>query len=316
LPLPDGFAEYILKDGIVLPQNSESSYTVNPNSSDESDSEVDWKDTNSEEAEPPNFPEFDESIKIAINSLGGKVFPKLNWSSPRDASWIGLNSSCCCTSVSDIYLLLKSSDFIIHDLTKMFEKCEDYVQDEKLVHSFHLVLRKWIEIDTSGEFRCFVKNNNLIGISQREDSVYFDHIEVNQSSIINDIVTFFKKRIQYKFSSSDFVFDVYRKKERNVHLLDFNPFGIVTDALLFNWDELENGFSDVQDGDVPVFRYVHENHGVQPRPLGYYAVPRDIIDITSGEDSFKFVDLLKLKIDEQRKEDSSDDSSDVDKAVK
>lgn len=31
----------------------------------------------------PSFPDFDSAIKKAINMLGGRVFPKLNWSSPK-----------------------------------------------------------------------------------------------------------------------------------------------------------------------------------------------------------------------------------------
>lgn len=31
----------------------------------------------------PSFPELQEQIRDAIEELGGTVFPKLNWSSPR-----------------------------------------------------------------------------------------------------------------------------------------------------------------------------------------------------------------------------------------
>ncbi len=34
------------------------------------------------------FPELYATIQAAIESLGGAVFPKLNWSAPRDASWM------------------------------------------------------------------------------------------------------------------------------------------------------------------------------------------------------------------------------------
>ena len=33
--------------------------------------------------QPPNFPEFESALKTSIKKLGGKVFPKLNWSSPK-----------------------------------------------------------------------------------------------------------------------------------------------------------------------------------------------------------------------------------------
>lgn len=36
----------------------------------------------------------------------------------QDANWIALNSSLQCESLSDIFLLFKSSDFITHDLTQ------------------------------------------------------------------------------------------------------------------------------------------------------------------------------------------------------
>lgn len=39
-------------------------------------------------------------------------------SSSQDANWIALNSSLQCQSLSDIFLLFKSSDFITHDLTQ------------------------------------------------------------------------------------------------------------------------------------------------------------------------------------------------------
>ncbi|KAG8201612.1 hypothetical protein JTE90_012683 [Oedothorax gibbosus] len=315
LPLPDGFTSYILKDGIFLPKSKEQCIAKR-NSSDSEEEEV-WED--SEEAdvsEVPHFADFDKSIQDAIKTLGGKVFPKLNWSSPQDASWISFNNSCCCESVSDVYLLLKSSDFIVHDLTQRFLKCEDFVTDEESnklmpdqeVEKFYLILRKWREIDTSGEFRCFIVNNTLIGISQREPSAYFEHIGRYKSDIVEDIVSFYQTHIHLKFPATNYVFDVYRRIKGRVCLIDFNPFGSVTDSLLFSWDELNSDSIKVDENRLPEFRFVDDNHGVQPRSLSYHAVPRDIVDISTGEDSFKLVDLLKMKIDEQK---SSEDDENI-----
>ena len=94
-----------------------------------------------EDSEPvPSFPELTQQISSAIESLGGSVLPKLNWSSPRvrcvcvrerdregpyiphhlqDATWISPGNSLRCTCPAEIFLLLKSSDFIAHDLTRM-----------------------------------------------------------------------------------------------------------------------------------------------------------------------------------------------------
>ena len=92
-----------------------------------------------EENEPaPSFPELTQQISSAIELLGGAVLPKLNWSSPRvrreggrererpyfpnhlqDATWISPGNSLRCTCPAEIFLLLKSSDFIAHDLTRV-----------------------------------------------------------------------------------------------------------------------------------------------------------------------------------------------------
>ena len=52
-------------------------------------------------------------IKNAIDKLGGEVFIKLNWSAPRDASWILYDGSLCCRAPLDVLLLLKGIVLII-----------------------------------------------------------------------------------------------------------------------------------------------------------------------------------------------------------
>ena len=43
-----------------------------------------WDGESDEESEPaPSFPVLTQQISSAIESLGGAVIPKLNWSSPR-----------------------------------------------------------------------------------------------------------------------------------------------------------------------------------------------------------------------------------------
>lgn len=68
-----------------------------------------------------------------------------------------------CTCPADVYLLLKSSDFISHDLSKetVFEDCE--ISLDKLTYELELVLRKWYPVDRSREFRCFVRQDVLLG---------------------------------------------------------------------------------------------------------------------------------------------------------
>ena len=83
----------------------------------------------------------------------------------QDASWLLPPSSPLkCISPADVYLLLKSSDFITHDLNPeiVFDGC--HLDGSSLPpYNLELVLRKWYSVDRSRELRCFVRGNLLIG---------------------------------------------------------------------------------------------------------------------------------------------------------
>lgn len=74
-----------------------------------------------------------------------------------------------CQSPSDVYLLLKSSDFVQHDvdIEQVFEGIEDTdtsPNNSSLPpYELELVLRKWYPVDRSREVRCFVRRETLIG---------------------------------------------------------------------------------------------------------------------------------------------------------
>ena len=68
--------------------------------------------------EGESFPELEAALTAAIEALGGAVCPKLNWSVPRDAEWVN-GGTLRCETAGDVMLLLKSSDFVQHDLERM-----------------------------------------------------------------------------------------------------------------------------------------------------------------------------------------------------
>lgn len=77
-----------------------------------------------------------------------------------------MSSPLKCTSPADVYLLLKSSDFVTHDLNveRVFEGCG---AGERPLYDLELVLRKWYSVDRSREVRCFVRNDMLLGVCNR-----------------------------------------------------------------------------------------------------------------------------------------------------
>lgn len=168
--------------------------------------------------------------------------PKLNWSTPKDATWISPYNTLKCTTANDIYLLLKSSSFVSHDLEHPFTGCAP--SPHPPTFSPVLVLRPHFPIQPSLEFRCFVKHRTLIGITQR-DLNHYDFLRTMESRLVSRIQRFFSDKIRFTFPDASFVFDVYVPEDRfadddlgRVRLVDINPWAPRTDTILFDWAEL------------------------------------------------------------------------------
>nr|XP_045604564.1 cell division cycle protein 123 homolog isoform X2 [Procambarus clarkii] len=250
MPLTQEVLAYMQDNGtLVLPEGSqpEPSYKRNKEEEEDEADADDWAQCELSDScvKAPRLEEYSAKIKDAIKKLGGSVFPKLNWSSPKDAAWIALNNSLRCCTPGDVYLLLKSSNFVTHDLTSPFKDCDDANEADTSV-DYCLVLRGWMEINPAHEFRCFVSNKQLVGICQRDISQSYYCIGTDQANIRSDIISLWKENIENRFPLQNYVFDVYRPAKDHVILLDFNPFGETTDGLLFSWSELES-FGDARD---------------------------------------------------------------------
>lgn len=227
-PLPKEFIDYLLEDGILLPAENVTW------KSNEDGMEKDALEEDSDESEDPTtkFKHLHSKIESIIDELGA-VCPKLNWSAPRDATWMATTNTMRCVTASDIYLLLKSSNYITHDLT------EPYGDDGATEpDSYELVLRSWFDINPSLEFRCFVKDSKLVAITQR-DMNYYEFLEPLKSKIQCEIEKFYAKHLKESFPDHSYVFDVYipRPFDR-VWLIDINAFAEHTDSLLFSWDQI------------------------------------------------------------------------------
>ena len=165
-----------------------------------------------------------------------------------------------CRCPNDIYLLLKSSDFITHDLEQAFDDCEDdndssssgsdatlsppeESRETKVIENdntpYYLVLRKTIpSISTSLEFRCFVQNRQLLCICQR-DLIHYPFLSTLTPTLRSSIIEFYHDNLLNSFPDSNFVFDVYIPQPyKRVWLIDINPWASKTDPLLFSWREL------------------------------------------------------------------------------
>lgn len=166
-------------------------------------------------------------VRVAVDAVlarfGGRAFPKLNWTSPRDASW--MLGSMQCSSFEDVMLLLQSSDFAVHDMTAAYTGCEKEEEEKEregeeeeeeevaaaavetetteVVESksspdhpngpenVYLVLKKWCNLYDSMLFRCFVVNHTLVGISQRNCDEFYPFLFDQQDHLCELIYSFF-----------------------------------------------------------------------------------------------------------------------------
>ncbi|KAG9128490.1 hypothetical protein FRC07_009714 [Ceratobasidium sp. 392] len=229
-----------------------------------------------------SFPELDLQIRQAISAYGA-VFPKLNWTAPKDAAWmLSTNAPLRCTSPADVYLLLKSSDFAMHDLddTRIFEGCVDQTLPLNGINSEHangiradlssespdltgnhseykleLVLKKWYEVERSREVRCFIRDNRLLAMCQRDPN-FFEHLvpQATQDEIRSKVTSFWQSEIKNKFASgrvTSYVLDLLLTRDLSrAHVVDFNPYAPRTDPLLFEWSELAELHEQAEASDA------------------------------------------------------------------
>ena len=338
LPIPQEVLDFLEETGIILADDSERG-----NASKDNDEwtvatrPLESQEDNAAESEsddeinttPPNhrFPEFHDKVKHAIAELGGAVMPKLNWSAPKDAAFMTCENSLRCICPNDVYLLLKSSSFISRDLAHAFNGCSDGPlsasaqadiwrnNQTRMPYAPVLVLRSWMPVQPSLEFRCFVKGKVLIGISQR-DRNHYEWLTELRGSIISKLGDFFEKVLRPTFPDHSYAFDVYipedngsRDKLGPVELVDINPWAPRTDSLLFDWSELltiqvprmilgtaeggaslsteatsEEGSSSANEAEdeefMPELRLVVDRHHASLMSTGYSAhkLPQEVVD--------------------------------------
>ncbi|PVU95029.1 hypothetical protein BB559_002843 [Furculomyces boomerangus] len=264
------FFEYLSSDGIFIPDDSigpkyNKEHVENNYSDDEWNSDEDSDDSSEEtnDSENKNV-KFDQTkfdlINLTIKKLGGKVIPRTNWSAPTDSSWISIGNTLRCEAAGQVLLLLKASDKTVQDLITYSGVTQPFTSKSDLKPE--LVLRTYKEILPSMVFRCFVKNDTLVGISQ-VDLSYYDFLHRMSKKLESSITRFYYSVIHKKFNHlKNFCFDVFvttrnqspnsdydnytddqtnTEKSYKITLLDFDPwYPPKTDSLLFEWEELIN----------------------------------------------------------------------------
>ncbi|CCG80865.1 Cell division cycle protein 123 [Taphrina deformans PYCC 5710] len=290
-PLPAAFIQYLNEDGLMLPQDSRTMKRFEALSSDSEAS--DFEDEGFEEEDPTDaFRELHDTIEREIRALGGAVVPKLNWSTPKDALWITADKTLKCTSPDDIYLLLKSSDFIVHDLDHAFDDCVDGAAEALAPPEVELVLKKWFNAQPSMEFRCFVGARRLVAVSQR-DVNHYDFLEAEGGTLLRLAQDLYGRHLA-TFPDPNFVFDMYVSLEQDrAWLMDINPFSPTTDAKLFTWREI----LDRPAHEAPELRLVAKGTVMTGGPeYTAHRVPLELVESSDGVDPITFAETFQRKL--------------------
>ncbi|GAA5913637.1 cell proliferation protein CDC123 [Sporobolomyces salmoneus] len=334
IPHEEELLEYLESDGLFLPEGS------GPNGiselSDSDSEEEEQPDSDSEDDEPVkqfSFPELDVEIRSVLSRYEGAVFPKLNWSSPQDAAWMIPGQNLKCQNPADVYLLLKSSDFISHDLDHAFDDCIDFDPSSSTLqvgyptpdvaslsledstsssssatpkrpcrpYSFELVLKKWFDMPKSQEWRCFIRSRQLVGISQR-DTTFYDFLQPQAArrQIIDQISSFWSEVVKDEFPLQDYTLDVYLTRDQSrTFIIDFNPYSSSTDSLLFTYSELASLSTSLSttNATTPILKIVESENsaGALPR-YSHNRYPKDVVELSEGQSVAEFAKVWGEKL--------------------
>jgi hypothetical protein len=228
-----------------------------------------------------SFPQgLDHLVRIidaAIARLGGAVSPKLGDRSPTDAAWVSFHRSTRCESASEVLMLISASERVMR-----------HAEGET---SLILAMRGWIDgIDKSTEYRVFIWQNEIVGLSQRDPSVgsvlsdfEMDRTVLQVRSQFETVIQPFVLSLVDTSRADNYVYDVFVDRSWRVWIVDFAAWGAPTDSLLYEWSELEEHPWMSGPSSRAQLRCISAESAIRPSQTMYDGVPIELRSATSGE---------------------------------
>ena len=310
ITLNETFINYLEKDGLKLPPSIESEmdnyYDLDSDNDSDYDNDPNFKDDDESKKEKEGNDDIDYclmdelfiKIREKIDALKGEIICKLNWSLPKDSKWIN-GETIKCINITQILLLLKSSQFIKHDLFHSFHGCYDYDSNKNNIPKFEykLILRKYSNLHPNREFRCFIYDSKLISIIQRNDDDFYEELQSQKSrnKLRECINQFFINYVQNKFADNKmdkYVMDIYIDKDYKVFIIDFNPFYQFTDCPSgYSWIDICKLIEDNDNKQIH-FGFIDkkETAKIKFNSNSQYRYPIDAVDLTNEKHINEFVE--------------------------
>ena len=180
----------------------------------------------------PALAQIAEKIEDSLRKYPAGAFVRLGSRSAKDSTYAYIHGARIEDAAAAVKTLTSDSQRIAFDLRLALK--HDYRP--------HIFVRRWMDIPAWAEFRCFMRDRKLVGISQYDCKNLGRCLEIAEhANQLRTAIESFSEKISAASHLDDVVFDVFVEiKERRqpsvkVTLLELNPFFPQTDACLFSW---------------------------------------------------------------------------------
>lgn len=173
-------------------------------------------------------------VNATLPSFGGRAFFRLTGRSPKDAAF-NLAHACQVGSGNELVGSIISSERAYEELNA---KTYNYPETQVGV-----VLREWVDIEPTSEFRAFVKGGRLVALSSYFPDVDYTVLRQSPRLIWNAVREIVAKARKFMHMSNyvidlDLDFTAPNPNLCEYQVIEINPFVPVTNPLLFTWEEL------------------------------------------------------------------------------
>ena len=144
-------------------------------------------------------------------------------------------------SIKDSFYMMTPIPLTNHiEILERLMKSKRAYDDVKLSYKYdtpiYLFMIEWDnQVNVRHEFRCFVKNGELIGVSQYDLYDDLDYMECELKDISTRIKSFVN---EIYYDESNYVVDIYIDSRRHCRLIEINPYDKTTSGIHFSWKEL------------------------------------------------------------------------------
>ncbi|GAB4326718.1 MAG: hypothetical protein Kow0069_33360 [Promethearchaeota archaeon] len=209
---------------------------------------------------------LEERVGAAVRSLGA-AFVRLSQRSPKDSPVAMERGKAYFRSqLEEVQgdewarnlLLVRAQKFgmkvrtgaeAVELITTSTRVLDDLRDCQRFGYDPQVIVRKWLEIPEWAEFRGFVDERKLVGLSQYFYYCNFPEIRDRRDEILERIFGFFGEVKELLPVASCVVDFALPQDEDRVIVLELNPFFVGTDACTFSWKS--DKFEEFE------FRYVH-----------------------------------------------------------